>query len=48
MKSLYSDSYYTEAEFWRIFDRTAYAGLKARYDPAGRLPDLYAKCVLRR
>ncbi len=48
LKSLYSDSYYTEDEFWRIFDKGAYAKLKARYDPAGRLPDLYAKCVLRR
>jgi FAD/FMN-containing dehydrogenase len=48
LKSLYSDSYYTEDEFWHIFDKGAYAKLKARYDPAGRLPDLYAKCVLRR
>lgn len=48
MKSLYSDSYYTEAEFWRIIDRAAYVQLKARYDSEGRLPDLYAKCVLRR
>ena len=48
LKSLYSDSFYTENEFWRIFDRAAYAQLKARYDPAGRLPDLYEKCVLRR
>jgi FAD/FMN-containing dehydrogenase len=47
LKSLYSDSYYTEDQFWRLFDRTAYARLKARYDPAQRLPDLYAKCVLR-
>jgi len=46
-KSLYSDSYYTEEEFWRTFDHTAYSALKARYDPAGALPDLYAKCVLR-
>jgi FAD/FMN-containing dehydrogenase len=48
LKSLYSDSYYTEDEFWRIFDRDAYRALKARYDPGGTLPDLYAKCVLRR
>jgi FAD/FMN-containing dehydrogenase len=47
-KSLYSDSYYTREEFWRVFDHPAYAALKARYDPAGALPDLYAKCVLRR
>ena len=48
LKSLYSDSYYTEDEFWDIFDRGAYHALKARYDPDGALPDLYAKCVLRR
>jgi FAD/FMN-containing dehydrogenase len=48
LRGLYADSYYTEDEFWRIFDRGAYAALKARYDPAGALPDLYAKCVLRR
>ncbi|HVW68128.1 MAG TPA: FAD-binding oxidoreductase [Steroidobacteraceae bacterium] len=46
-KSLYSDSYYSAAEFWRIFDHDAYSALKARYDPAGALPDLYEKCVLR-
>jgi FAD/FMN-containing dehydrogenase len=48
LKSLYSDSYYTEDEFWSVFDRPAYVALKARYDPRGALPDLYAKCVLRR
>ena len=45
IKSLYSDSFYTEDEFWSIYDGTAYRALKARYDPAGLLPDLYAKCV---
>ena len=47
LKSLYSDSYYTEDEFWSVFDRPAYVALKARYDPHGALPDLYAKCVQR-
>ena len=45
IKSLYSDSFYTDDEFWSIYDRSAYRALKARYDPAGTLPDLYAKCV---
>jgi FAD/FMN-containing dehydrogenase len=45
LKSLYSASYYDEGTFWRIFDRDAYAALKRRYDPRGRLPDLYDKCV---
>ncbi len=47
IKSLYSDSYYTEEEFGEIYDRGAYDALKRRYDPAGALGDLYGKCVLR-
>jgi len=45
IKSLYSDSFYGEDEFWSIYDGTAYRALKARYDPQGSLPDLYTKCV---
>jgi FAD/FMN-containing dehydrogenase len=45
IKSLYSESFYTEDDFWSIYDGKAYRALKARYDPAGSLPDLYAKCV---
>ncbi|CAG0959307.1 Delta24-sterol reductase [Burkholderiales bacterium] len=48
LKSLYSDSYYTEDAFWRIFDRDAYLALRKRYDPDSRLRDLYDKCVRRR
>ncbi|WP_160051483.1 FAD-binding oxidoreductase [Nocardiopsis sp. FR26] len=44
-KSLYSDSFYTEEEFWRLYNGPAYSGLKQAYDPQGRLLDLYAKCV---
>ncbi len=47
IKSLYSDSYYSEEEFWQIYDGQAYRALKSRYDPDGRLSDLYHKCVLR-
>lgn len=47
MKSLYSDSFFTPEEFWRIYNRPAYERLKRKYDPQGRLADLYAKCVLR-
>ena len=47
IKSLYSDSYFSEDEFWGIYNKSAYAALKAKYDPAGTLGDLYAKCVLR-
>ena len=46
IKSLYSSSYYNPDEFWRQYDHDAYDRLKARYDPHGRLKDLYAKTVL--
>jgi len=47
VKSLYSDSYYPEEEFWRMYNKPAYDALKARYDPQGRFRNLYQKCVLR-
>jgi FAD/FMN-containing dehydrogenase len=47
IKSLYSDSYYPEDEFRTTYGGEAYRALKAKYDPAGVFPDLYAKCVLR-
>ncbi|WP_088315930.1 FAD-binding oxidoreductase [Kineosporia sp. R_H_3] len=47
-KSLYSDSYYDEPDFWERYGGDAYRPLKERYDPAGRLLDLYAKAVGRR
>lgn len=47
IKSLYSDSYFSEEEFWGIYNRPAYAALKQKYDPAGVLGDLYAKTVRR-
>ena len=47
IKSLYSDSYFGEADFDRRYGGTAYAGLKKKYDPAGAFPRLYDKCVLK-
>lgn len=47
IKSLYSESFYDEERFWRLYDGPTYRQLKARYDPDGRFPDLYRKCVLR-
>jgi FAD/FMN-containing dehydrogenase len=47
IKSLYSDSYFEEDEFWRLYNKEAYDRLKSKYDPKGRLADLYRKCVLR-
>ena len=32
-KSLYSDAYYDEAQFWRLYGGDTYADLKRRYDP---------------
>ena len=45
IKSLYSSSFYEEAEFHRIYGGDAYRALKQRYDPNGSLGDLYSKCV---
>ena len=45
IKSLYSESYFSEDDFWSRYGGDAYAALKARYDPAGRALDLYRKCV---
>ncbi|MGH3430926.1 MAG: FAD-binding protein, partial [Mycobacteriales bacterium] len=42
-KSLYSTVHYDEGEFWKHYNGPAYGALKERYDPNGRLPDLYAK-----
>ncbi|GAA2007699.1 FAD-binding oxidoreductase [Nocardiopsis rhodophaea] len=44
-KSLYSDAFYTEEEFWRQYNGDAYQRLKRAYDPDGRLLGLYEKCV---
>jgi FAD/FMN-containing dehydrogenase len=46
IKSLYSDSFFAEDEFWRLYGGEAYRALKAKYDPDGIFPNLYAKCVL--
>ncbi len=44
-KSLYSSVHYSREEFWRRYNGEAYHALKRRYDPDGRLPDLYDKCT---
>jgi FAD/FMN-containing dehydrogenase len=44
-KSLYSTVHYPPEEFWRRYNGAAYRAVKQTYDPAGRLPDLYDKCV---
>jgi FAD/FMN-containing dehydrogenase len=47
-KSLYSQSFYPEDEFWRIHNGDAYRRLKSKFDPQGVLGNLYQKTVLGR
>ena len=47
-KSLYSDSFFPEDEFWRLHDLDKYWLLKQQYDPQCQLLNLYEKTVLRR
>ena len=47
IKSLYSDTYYSEDKFWQIYNQGTYQTLKRKYDSNKRLKDLYDKCVLR-
>ena len=47
IKSLYSDVFYEEDRFWRLYNGDHYSALKQKYDPQGRLKNLYQKCVLR-
>jgi len=42
-KSLYSTVHYDETEFWQRYNGPVYRAAKKRYDPRGRLPDLFAK-----
>jgi FAD/FMN-containing dehydrogenase len=48
IKSLYSTSFYPPEELWSIYGGETYGRLKAKYDPRGRFPNLYDKCVLRK
>jgi FAD/FMN-containing dehydrogenase len=47
IKMLYSSTFLDEDEFDRIYNGTAYAALKAKYDPGNLLGTLYEKCVIR-
>jgi len=46
-KSLYSTVFYDEAAFWQRYDGATYQALKRKYDPQGKLKDLYDKAVRR-
>ncbi|MGL4306796.1 MAG: FAD-binding protein [Mycobacteriaceae bacterium] len=47
-KSLYSDSYYSQEQFFQLYGGQTYLELKKKYDPQSRLLDLYAKAVQRK
>ncbi|WP_314506650.1 FAD-binding oxidoreductase [uncultured Microbacterium sp.] len=47
-KSLYSDAFYSRAEFDELYGGETYRAIKGRYDPDSRMLDLYAKAVQRR
>ena len=42
LKCLYARSYYTEEEFWKLYDQSRYSALRLNYH-ASTLPDLYTK-----
>ena len=44
-KSLYSTAFYDHREFGQLYGGDTYAQLRAIYDPAGRLPDMWTKTV---
>lgn len=43
-KWLYSNVFYSETEFWQLFDKSAYMAIKKQYDPQARFGDIYSKC----
>ncbi len=45
IKSLYSDAFFSSEEFADCYGGEAYRQLKRRYDPAGRFPGMFEKCV---
>ena len=47
-KGLYSTVFYDEKTFWQHYDGPNYQLLKKKYDPQGKLKDLYEKTVLRK
>ncbi len=47
IKSLYSDSFFPEEEFGRLYSGVSYRGIKEKYDAKGAFPTLYEKCVLK-
>ena len=46
-KSLYSTSYYSEEEFWKLYNKNEYFRLKKKYDSSNTFNNLYQKVVKR-
>lgn len=44
-KCLYSDTFFSEEQFWSMYDRPAYQQVKAKYDPDNTYLDLYTKVI---
>jgi len=44
-KSLYSDCFFPEDEFWQIYNGQYYREIKSKYDPQNKFSDLYKKTV---
>ena len=44
-KWLYSNVFYSEPEFWQLYDKQTYFSLKNKYDPQNLLRDIYTKCT---
>jgi FAD/FMN-containing dehydrogenase len=45
LKCLYSDTFFSEEQFWSLYDKVAYDQVKTNYDPQGIFLDLYHKVV---
>ncbi|EXJ73529.1 uncharacterized protein A1O5_03290 [Cladophialophora psammophila CBS 110553] len=43
MKWLYAQAFYTEDEFWSIYDKKWYDGLRKKYQADGYIPSVYEK-----
>lgn len=44
-KCLYSDTFFSEEQFWQIYDKQAYDQVKSKYDPQHTYLNLYEKVV---
>jgi hypothetical protein len=45
VKGLYSTSYFSKEEFWKMYDYDRYKKIKSEFDPQNVFPDLYEKVV---